>query len=152
MFKDGISVPGLTLKYMFKDLPVYFTLTDEKNKDVHQLLKDNIVGGPSIVFHRHHEKDVTHIRPAEYEDPKPCKKIVGFDANALYLWSIMQDMPTGHVAIRKEEEDFKRKVIYRYEATAIDWLEWEAKKNGVHIQHHGNDKEKLIGLKRRPVD
>jgi hypothetical protein len=26
MFKDGISVPGLTLKYMFQDLPDYFTL------------------------------------------------------------------------------------------------------------------------------
>ena len=26
IFKDGISVPGLTLKYMFQDLPSYFTI------------------------------------------------------------------------------------------------------------------------------
>lgn len=96
MFKDGVSVPGLTMKYLFQDLPVYFTLPNEKYKDVYRMLKDNIVGGPSIVFHRYHEKDITHIRPAEYDDPKPCKKVVGFDANALYLWSIMQDMPTGN--------------------------------------------------------
>jgi hypothetical protein len=63
MFKDGISVPGLTLKYMFQDLPDYFTLPDEKNKDLYDLCKNNIVGGPSIVFHRYHEKDKTyHVR------------------------------------------------------------------------------------------
>ena len=87
MFKDGISVPGLTLKYMFQDLPDYFTLPDEKNKDLYDLYKNNIVGGTSIVFHRYHEKDKTFIRPAEYTDPKPCQLIYGVDANALYLGS-----------------------------------------------------------------
>jgi hypothetical protein len=51
MFKDSISVPGLTLKYMFQDLPDYSTLPDEKNKDLYDLCKNNIVGGPRIVFH-----------------------------------------------------------------------------------------------------
>jgi hypothetical protein len=96
MFKDGISVPGLTLKYMFQDLSDYFTVPDEKNKDLYDLYKNDIVGVPSIVFHRYHEKDKTFIRPAEYTDPKPCQLIYGVDANALYLWSIMQKMPTGH--------------------------------------------------------
>ena len=96
IFKDGISVSSLTLKYMFQDLPDYFTLQDEKNKDLYQLYKNNIVGGPSIVFHRYHERDVTTIRPRDYEESKACKKIFGYDANAFYLWSIMQEMPTGH--------------------------------------------------------
>lgn len=152
MFKDGISVPGLTLKYMFQDLPFYFTLATEKYKDVYHLLKNNIVGGPSIVFHRYHEKDVTSIRPNEYDNPKPCKKIVGFDANALYLWSIMQDMPTGHFSVRKAENEFKRITQQRYIAMAIDWLEWEAKTSGHHIRHQGNNTEKLIGLERKAVD
>ena len=26
---------------------------------------------------------------------KNCKKIIGYDANALYLWAIAQEMPTG---------------------------------------------------------
>ena len=66
------------------------------------LLKDNNVGGPSIVFHRYHEKDVTHIsnvvrKNGSYvvgEEGKHVKKIIGFDANALYVWSLSQDMPT----------------------------------------------------------
>ena len=36
MFKQGISVPGLTLLYLFNDLPekTYFTIFSEKNKDL----------------------------------------------------------------------------------------------------------------------
>ena len=42
MFKDGLSVPGLTLKYLFStvDPGVHFTLIDEKNKDQHELIKN----------------------------------------------------------------------------------------------------------------
>ena len=40
----------------------------------------------------------------------------------------------------------------RYECMAINWLEWEAKNTGQHIRHQGNDSEKLIGMKRLPVD
>ena len=152
MFKDGISVPGLTLKIMFDGLTDYFTIPDDKNKDLYDLYKTNIVGGPSIVFHRYQEKDVTFIRPAEFDDPKPCKKVIGFDANALYLWSIMQPMPTGHFVRRKKEDGFKRQTPRRYERMAIEWLEWEAQKTGHHIRHQGNDKEKVIGQRRLPVD
>ena len=98
MFKQGISVPGLTLLYLFNDLPekTYFTTFNEKNKDLHDLVKENIVGGPSIIFHRYHEKGVTTLRQNEYgEAARPCRSIVGYDANALYLWSLMQDMPMG---------------------------------------------------------
>ena len=79
MFKQGISVPGLTLLYMFNDLPkkTYFMLFNEKNKD-HHLVKDHVVGGPSLVFHRYHEKGVTTLRQKEYgEAARPCRSIVG---------------------------------------------------------------------------
>ena len=108
MFNDGISVPGLTLKYMFQDLPNYFTIPDKRNNDLHRLLKENILGDPSIVLHRYHERNVTTIRPAEYDDTIQCKKIISFDANALYLWSIMENMPTGHFVRRKMETEFER--------------------------------------------
>ena len=64
MFKDGISVPGLSLLHLFNDLPndTYFTVFNRTNSDLHELVKDNIVGGPAIIFHRYHEKDVTKIR------------------------------------------------------------------------------------------
>ena len=34
IFKDGVSVPGLTMKYLFSNVPnVYFSLFTEKDKD-----------------------------------------------------------------------------------------------------------------------
>ena len=152
MFKDGISVPRLTLKYMFQDLPDYFTLPDEKNKDLCDLCKNSIVGSPRVVFHRYHEKDHTFIRPKEYDDPKPCKSIIGFDANTLYLWSIMQETPTGHFVLQKEETGFRRETPRRYEHMAINWLEREALQSRQSTRHQGKDSEKFIGMKRLPVD
>ena len=80
MFKQGISVPGLTLLYLFNDLPenTYFTIFNEKNKDLHHLDTDHAVGGASLIFHRYHEKGVTTIRQNEYgEAARPCRSVVG---------------------------------------------------------------------------
>ena len=33
-------------------------------------------------------------------EPKPCKKVVGYDANSVYLWAFMQDMQTGQYTRR----------------------------------------------------
>jgi len=49
-----------------------------------------LVGGPSIIFHRFHKVDETRIRGG-----KLCKKVLGYDANALYLWAISEVMPVG---------------------------------------------------------
>ena len=100
MFKQGISIPSLTLLYLFNGLPekIYFVLFNEKNKDLPHLVKVHIVGGASLVFHRYHEKGVTTLRQNEYEEAaRPCRSIVGYDANALYLWSLVQDMPMGGI-------------------------------------------------------
>ena len=103
MFKYGGSVPGLTLLYLFNELPLntFFTVFNQTNSDLHLLVKDNIVVGPAIIFHRYHEKDITKIRGEE-----TCRSIVGYDANALYLWVLMQDMPTGWYTRRREERQF----------------------------------------------
>jgi len=67
MFKDGVSVPGLTLKYFFEffDDKTYFSLFNEKNKDLYDLFKENNTDGPSIIFHRYHEAGKTKIRDVE---------------------------------------------------------------------------------------
>ena len=66
-FKQGISVPGLTLLYLFNDLPekTYFTLFNEKIKDFLQLVKDHVIGGPSLIFNRYHEKGAIKLRQNE---------------------------------------------------------------------------------------
>ena len=148
MFKDGISVPGLSLLHLFNDLPndTYFTVFNRTNSDLHKLVKDNIVGGPAIIFHRYHEKNVTRIRGGS----EPCRSIVGYDANALYLWALMQDMPTGWYARRREENGFRPQQAQPYGQMAIQWLTWEAAKNGCTIRHQVNGREKRIG--KLPVD
>ena len=148
MFKDGISVPGLSLLHLFNDLPndTYFTVFNNTNKDAHKLVKDNIVGGPAIVFHRYHEKNVTRIRGGS----EPCRSIVGYDANALYLWALMQDMPTGWYTRRRAEKQFRPQPAQPYGQMAVQWLTWEAAKNGCTIRHQVNGREKRIW--KLPVD
>ena len=59
------------------------------------MLKNAMVGGPSIVFKRRHEAGVTQIRPHRFKKTKECKRIIGYDANALYPSTIMREMPCG---------------------------------------------------------
>ena len=102
IFIDAISLPGLVTKFLFKMVPedVKFSLLEEKDKDLYKTFRKAIVGGPSIVFRRYHEVNKTKIRNGE----KLCKKVIGFDANALYLKCISQEMPSGP-AIRNGPED-----------------------------------------------
>ena len=148
MFKDGISVPGLSLLYLFSNLPkdTFFTVFNNTNKDAHKLVKDNIVGGPAIIFHRYHEKGITKIRGGS----ELCRKIVGYDANALYLWALMQDMPTGWYVRRREENGFRPQQAQPYGQMAIQWLTRESDRTGCTIRHQGNGREKRIG--KLPVD
>ena len=48
------------------------------------------MGGPAIVFKRYHGPDQM-IRDTQ----KPCKAILGYDANALYLKCTGERMPAG---------------------------------------------------------
>ena len=77
--------------------------------ELFHLFKKNIVGGPSIVFHRYHEKDVTFINKITYDlknnkfgykdTEKHCvKRVVGYDCNSLYPWGMMQDMLCGQLS------------------------------------------------------
>ena len=148
MFKDGISVPGLSLLHLFNDLPndTNFVTFNQTNSDLHKLVKDNIVGGPAIIFHRYHEKDVTKIRGGS----ELCRKIVGYDANALYLWALMQDMPTGWYVRRREENGFRPQQAQPYGQMAVQWINCESDRTGCTIRHQGNGREKRIG--KLPVD
>ena len=59
------------------------------------MLKGSVVDGPSLVFTRFHEAGVTRIRSHQVKSPKLCRKVLGFDANALYLSTMAKDMPCG---------------------------------------------------------
>ena len=141
------SLDGILLN-LVKSLPndTNFVTFNRTNSDLHKLVKDNIVGGPAIIFHRYHEKNVTRIRGGG----ETCRSIVGYDANALYLWAILQDMPTGWYTRRREENKFRPQQAQPYGQMAIQWLTRESDRTGCTIRHQGNGREKRIG--KLPVD
>lgn len=65
---------------------------DADNKDIFHKMKANIAGGPSIIFNRYAKRNETTIRGG-----KLVKKIIGYDANALYLWALGSEMPCGQL-------------------------------------------------------
>ena len=75
-----------------------FALFDNANTDLYNTVKRNLTRGPSIVLQRPHEVGQTYIRN---DFTRPCQKILGFDANALYLWCIDQEMLTGPFVRRR---------------------------------------------------
>jgi G:T-mismatch repair DNA endonuclease (very short patch repair protein)/DNA-directed RNA polymerase subunit RPC12/RpoP len=156
MFKHAISIPGIAVLWKFhvlKDTPVDIPLISTVNRDLYHTVKANIVGGPSIVFHRYHEKGVTELRGHDYKaDAKKCQNVVGFDANALYLWSMMQDMPTGSPIRRRGENNFRPEFTEKYGRMAWTWLEHISQTNNIKIEHKYNGGEYRVGQHNLPVD
>ena len=149
MFKDGIGIPGLTLRYLHKsmDQDTYLALFSKHQADVHTLIRQQLVGGPSIVFSRYKEKGQSTIRGG-----KPVDTLEGYDANALYLWAISQTMPTGHPVIRRKETNFIPCRTGKFGLLAREWLEWEQKTTKRRIDHQFNVGEKRLGSRNIPVD
>ena len=143
-FINAVSLPGIVEQYTYKTLPPDIYFRSMQTEDIYNLFRNNICGGPSIVFHRHHTAGKTKLREIEYgEDAKTCQKIVGFDANSLYLWAIAQELPTGPYVIRNSETNFKPEYIYN-DGIATAYLEYISEKRGVYIQHALNGGERVV--------
>ena len=161
MLKEAISLPGLAVLWKF-------TYTDNKaqqglqllqraDDDLYPLIKNNIVGGPSIVFHRYHEKDETSIRGVDYGvNARSCKKILGVDANALYLYCMMRPLPEGPPRRYRPNEsgEFIETIRMGNSKTAFGWLAWLQRSmfDDHRIQHAGNGQEVRVGERQLPVD
>ena len=68
-----------------------------------------MVGGPSIVFDRYHEVEKTKIRFTS----KDCRRIVGYDANSLYLYFSGLEMPCGKEKYMEIEDPYDETMIKR---------------------------------------
>ena len=79
-----------------------------------------MVGGPSMVFCRYAERGVTGIRSHVHEKEskkiknKKCKTILGYDANALYLYCSGQKMPCGKETLVVNERPTSTKRIQKF--------------------------------------
>ena len=141
---QAISIPGVAMRVCFNsitDPTAEFHLFNPKNKDIYQLFKQNIVGGPSIIFNRYHETGETFIRN---NLNKPCKKIIRYDANALYLWAIGQHFPAGYPLIRCQEKYFVHE-FPQFSGGCRDWIDWLIHERNIEIQSPFHGGEKKIG-------
>ena len=82
---------------------------------VYDLLRTAMVGRPGQVFTRHHEKDITRIRSHVYEEKsKLTKGVIGYDANALYLYCSGDIMPCGKDTLVVNKKPFDQKRIAKF--------------------------------------
>ena len=91
MLKLGCTLPDLANICLHKSTNSKFYPFTESDKDLLEKIREDMVGGPSIVFTRKAVADETFIR----KSTKLCKSIVGIDAGQLYPHSMCQPMPTG---------------------------------------------------------
>ena len=152
MLKAGISLPGLALEFEMGFLKEQnLNLSAFHSAELYHLFKCNMVGGPSIIFHRYAEVEKTKIREYEYgESAKVVKKIVGYDANALYLWALCQPMPVGLYTSWKLTDNCL--LPSKSWKAADEWLAWEAHKRGITLCTRLDEGEKRLGAKQLTVD
>ena len=91
MLKLGCTLPNLANICFHKSTSAKFYPFTETDKDLLQKIREDMVGGPSIVFTRKVLVDKIFIRNWE----NICKSIVGIDASQLYPYSMCQPMRTG---------------------------------------------------------
>ena len=98
VLKTTIGIPGVARQLMYNSAAVHpgfkgFTLFNEQNRDWDDRFRDNIVGGPSVIYSFHHKAGKTRLR-----DPvkgKLCQSVLGLDATALYASRIRKPLPHG---------------------------------------------------------
>ena len=74
-----------------------------------------MVDRPAQVFTRYHEKDITPIRFHVYgEKGKLTKGIIGYDPNALYLYSSRDVMPFDKDALAVNKKPYDQKRIAKF--------------------------------------
>ena len=91
MLKLGCTLPNLANIYPHKSTDSKFYPFTGSDKDLLEKIREDMVGGPSIVFTRKAVVDETFIR----KSTNLCASIVGIDAGQLYPYSMCQPMPTG---------------------------------------------------------
>ena len=91
MLKLGCTLPNLANICLHKSTNYKFYPFCESDKDLCEKIRENMAGGPSIIFTPKAVVDETYIRSSS----NVSKSIVGIDASQLYSFSMCQDMPTG---------------------------------------------------------
>ena len=89
--KIGCTLPNLAKICLHESTDSKFYPFTESDKDLLEKIREDMVGGPSIVLTRKAVLDETFIRKSS----NLSKSIDGIDASQLYPYSMCQPMPTG---------------------------------------------------------
>ena len=90
MLKLGCTLPDLANICLSSSTNVKSYPLPEGDKDLLEKIREDMVGGPSIVFTRKTVVGQTPIRSS----PNTCISVVGIDASQLYPYAMCQLMPT----------------------------------------------------------
>ena len=91
MLKLGCTLPNLANICLHKSTDYKFYPFFSSDSDLLEKIREDMTGGPSIVFTRKAVANETFIRKSK----SLRKSIMGIDASQLYPYSMCQDMPTG---------------------------------------------------------
>ena len=120
LIKVAVSVPGIARQWSFQtahDAKTNFSLVQPRDNDLYYTIKQNIVGGPSIIFTRESKVGCTFI---QHDSKQACANNVSYDANALYLDCIDKAMPCGGY-VRRTGPDFNRTLISPVRTCFTGW-------------------------------
>ena len=104
MLKLGCTLPNLANTCLHKPTSAKFYPFTETDKVLLQKIREDRVGGPSIVFTRKAVVDEIFIRNPRIN----CKSIVGNHASQLYPQSMCQPMPTRLCTRWEYDTEFNR--------------------------------------------
>ena len=109
IFKTSFLVSGVAKLQMMKKIEknAFFCLFPKQHGNLYKTLRSQLTGGLSLIFCRLAISGETKIRSHEIDNPETVKKVLGLDANSLYLYAIAQNNLTGYFCRYKEEEDFR---------------------------------------------
>ena len=102
MLKLGCTLPNLANICLHKSTDSKFYPFTQSDKDLLGKIREDMVGGPSIVFTRKAVVDENFMRKTS----NFCKSIVGIDASQLYPYSMCQ--PTGLYTRWEYDSETKR--------------------------------------------
>ena len=91
MLKLGCTLPNLANICLNKSTDFKFHPFFSGDSDLLEKIREDMTGGPSIVFTRNAVANETFVRKSS----NLCKSISGIDASQLYPYFMCQDMPTG---------------------------------------------------------
>ena len=149
LFKQTCSSPGATLRMAMQKVPgdCVLPLVERTHADFHDLLKRNVVGGPSLVFNKWQDNSEgveDGYSPTNFPEGRklPCKKILGYDANSLYPWAMQQELPVNCFYRRREEEGFRARKMHSGHGslTQREYMAWVRESEGIRDM----EEEKVI--------